>query len=250
VNPALEALAMVAAGVGGGIVGSVAGLASLVSYPALLALGLPPLAANVTNTVALVLSSVGSTLGSRPELAGQGPRLRRQLPAAVLGGAAGAVLLLVTPAGAFAAVVPWLVGGASAVLLLQPRLRRARPHAVPGGGRSVLAGVFAICVYGGYFGAAAGVLMLALLMTGLAESLVRANAVKNVVLGAANAVAAVGFAVAGPVDWPVALPLAAGFLAGGWVGPRVARALPAGPLRVLIALAGLALAVHLALSGG
>ncbi len=249
-NAVTEALVMVAAGALAGVAGTVAGLASLVSYPALLALGLSPLSANVTNTVALVLSGVGSTLGSRRELSGQAARLWRCLPLAVLGGATGAVLLLLTPAGAFAAVVPWLVGGASLVLLLQPRLRRTHTHGVRETGPLMLAGVFAIAVYGGYFGAAAGVLMLALLLTGLTETLVRANAVKNLVLGVANAVAALGFAVVGPVDWPVALPLALGFLAGGWIGPRVARALPAGPLRVLIALAGVGLAVRLGLSGG
>ena len=113
----------------------------------------------------------------------------------------------------------------------------------------MMAAIYAISVYGGYFGAAAGVMMLALLMTGLAEGLPRANALKNVVLGSANAVAAVGFAVFGPVHWLIAVPLALGFLAGGWLGPRVARRLPAGPLRVAIALAGLGLAVRLALSG-
>lgn len=245
-----EAGLMLLAGLAAGIVGTVAGLASLVSYPALLATGMAPLAANVTNTVALVLSTAGATAGSRRELTGQGTRVRRYLAAAVLGGATGAVLLLVTPPGAFALVVPWLVGGSSVLLLLQPRITSRVAQPVRETGPFMLLAIFAISVYGGYFGAAAGVMMLAVVMTGLAESLLRANAVKNVVLGAANAVAAIGFAVLGPVDWLLALPLAAGFLAGGWLGPRIARRVPATPLRVAIAVCGLALAVRLGLSHG
>lgn len=249
-NAAAEPLLMLLAGLAAGIVGAVAGLASLVSYPALLATGMTPLAANVTNTVALVLTGVGATAGSRPELAGQGHRLRRYLAAGVLGGATGAVLLLVTPPGAFALVVPWLVGGSSVLLLLQPRIRALKAHRIRETGPFMLLAVFGISVYGGYFGAGAGVMVLAVVMTGLAETLLRANAVKNVVLGAANAVAALGFAFFGPVHWLTALPLALGFLAGGWLGPRIARRLPAGPLRVVIAAAGLALAVRLGLSHG
>jgi uncharacterized membrane protein YfcA len=169
------------------------------------------------------------------------------MPVTALGGAAGAGLLRVTPAGAFERIVPFLVAGAALVLLLQPSIRaaaarRGSRHT----GAAVVGGLVAAAVYGGYFGAAAGVLMLALVLVGLPVSLARGNALKAVLLGAANAVAAVGFAVLGPVPWWAVLPLALGLLVGGWCGPAVVRRLPAAPLRVGIALAGLALAVGLA----
>lgn len=237
---------LVLAGVGGGLTGSVAGLASLVSYPALLAAGLPPVTANITNTVALVASSVGSTLGSRPELTGQGPRLRRLLPAGAVGGLLGAVLLLGTSSGVFERVVPWLIAAGSLAILLP---RRAAPRLVVGAdARALGLGVTAVAVYGGYFGAGAGVIMLALLLAGTTDSLPRGNALKNVVLGVANGVAAVTLALLHPVAWSVAIPLGLGFLVGGRLGPAVVRRLPAGPLRVLIAVCGLGLALHLALS--
>lgn len=240
-------LLLVGAGIAAGLSGSIAGLASLFSYPALLAVGLPATAANVTNTVALAFSTIGQAAGSRPELTGQGAVLRRFAPLTVAGGAAGAGLLLVTPPGVFERVVPFLVGGAAAVLLVQPRIRaaavrRGSHEAGPG----VIAGMVAVAVYGGYFGAAAGVLMLALVLVGLPVSLARGNAIKAVLLGAANAVAAVGFALFGPVEWAAVPPLALGLLVGGWCGPQVVRRLPADALRIAIALAGVGLAVALA----
>jgi hypothetical protein len=262
------ALLLMVAGLAAGLAGSIAGLASLFSYPALLAVGLPATAANVTNTVALAFSAIGAVGGSRPELVGQGGRARSLGALSVLGGASGAGLLLVTPPGVFERVVPFLVGGASLVLLLGGRARRVvpadgqhngQPNGQPvdtatgptdpaGPPRRPLAvgsGVLAVSVYGGYFGAAAGVLMLALLITMLPETLVRANGLKNLLLGLANIIAAVGFAVFGPVSWQAVLPLAAGLLVGSWTGPSVARRVPSGPLRVAIALAGLVLAVKL-----
>ncbi|MGY1650523.1 sulfite exporter TauE/SafE family protein [Geodermatophilus sp. SYSU D01119] len=246
----LEWLLLVAAGVGAGLTGSIAGLASLVSYPALLATGLPPVTANVTNTVALVLTSVGSVSASRPELAGQGRRLVPLVVAGVLGGTAGALLLLVTPAEAFERLVPVLIGAAALAILLQrPPAELAaegrRAHRVRDPWWLVaLTGL--IAVYGGYFGAAAGVLLLATVLLGTGEALPRGNALKNVVLGSANAVAAVGFVVLADVAWSAALPLALGCLAGGRLGPRVVRRAPQALLRRVIAVAGLALAVVLA----
>jgi uncharacterized membrane protein YfcA len=246
------ALLLVAAGFAAGLCGTTAGLASLFSYPALLAAGLPPLAANVTNTVALTVSSVGAAAGSRTELTGQAPTLRRFAPVVLLGGGAGAALLLLTPPGAFATVVPVLIAAASLALLAQPWLRRAAERhgagrtgtrAVPAG---LFAGMFAVSAYGGYFGAAAGVLMLALLLVGLPLSLLQGNALKNVLLGLANAVAAVGFAAVGPVDWAAVAPMAAGLLVGARLGPAVARRLPATGLRITIGVAGLGLAAALA----
>jgi uncharacterized membrane protein YfcA len=228
-----------------------AGLASLFSYPALLAAGLPAVAANVTNTVALTVTSVGAAAGSRPELTGQWPTVRRFALLTALGGALGAALLLVTPPGAFEKVVPVLIAGAAAVLLFQPRiraavLREADEDEDRRGGLLVLAGILAVGVYGGYFGAAAGVMLLALLLVALPVSLLQGNAIKNVLLGLSNAVAAVGFALFAPVDWWAVLPLALGALVGARLGPVAARHLPATALRVGIALAGFGLAIVLA----
>lgn len=246
VTPA-DLLVLAGAGLTAGIVSTVASLASVVSYPVLLALGLPPLSANVTNTVALLFTGAGAAAGSRPELAGQGARVRRLGLVTALGGAAGAALLLATPARAFEYAAPVLIGGASLLLLAQP----ARTGEIPGADRErsrpLLAALFGVAVYVGYFGAAGGILLLAVLTPMLGQSMARTNAVKNVVSGLANAVAAVGFALLGPVRWAAVLPLAAGFLAGGWVGPALVRRLPGRLLRTGIALAGLALAVRLAL---
>lgn len=242
----LDPLWLVLAGLGGGLSGSMAGLASLVSYPALLAVGLGPVAANVTNTVALVFSSVGSVWGSAPELQGQRARARRLSVVALAGGASGGLLLLLTPGGVFARLVPFLIGLGSLAILV----RRERPPADSGAdvpGWELVVAIFAIALYGGYFGAAAGVLMLALLMWSTGETLPRCNAMKNLLLGVANGVAAVAFAVFGPVHWLAALPLAAGFLIGGRLGPVIVRRVPTGPLRLVIAAAGIGLAVHLGL---
>lgn len=243
----MTVLLLLAAGVAAGLSGSVAGLASLFSYPALLAVGLPATTANVTNTVALAFSTVGQVAGSRPELTGQWPVLRRLAPITLVGGASGAALVLVTPPEAFERIVPFLVGGAAVVLLFQPRIRAAAERrGAPEAGPTVLGGMFLVAVYGGYFGAAAGVLMLALVLIGLPVSLARGNALKAVLLGVANAVAAVGFVLLGVVAWWAVPPLAVGVALGGWIGPAVVRRLPPDPLRVGIALAGLGLAVGLA----
>lgn len=235
---------LVAAGFGGGLAGSVAGLASLVSYPALLAVGVPAISANVSNTVALVASSVGSVTGSVPELRGQEARARRLAAVAIAGGATGSALLLLTPSSTFVRVVPFLIGsGAIAVLL---PVRKLHPVDTPPT-LALLASVFLISIYGGYFGAGAGVIMLAVLMMATGEILARSNAMKNLLLGLANGVAAVAFAVFGPVRWLAVLPLAAGFFIGGRLGPVVVRRVPAAPIRVLISLAGIGLAIHLAL---
>ncbi|WP_205843701.1 sulfite exporter TauE/SafE family protein [Nakamurella deserti] len=238
---------LVVAGIAGGLTGSIAGLASLATYSGLLAVGLSPIDANVTNTVALTFSTIGSVLGSRPELRGQGPFLRPLVPVAVLGGVLGGALLLSTPADGFEKVVPFLLGAAALTILI-PR-RRTDPAADAGPTRRhrVLQAVAlgAIAVYGGYFGAAAGVLLLALLLHSTPLDLPRANAAKNVLLGAANLVAAAGFVVLAPVQWSAVVPLGIGCLIGARLGPAVVRRSPATVLRWLIGAAGLALAVHL-----
>ena len=165
-----------------------------------------------------------------------------------LGGAAGATVLLLTPASTFTVVVPVLIGGASVVLLVQPRIKRLSP-VEDGGNRLVLgAALFAVAVYVGYFGAAAGVMLLVVLSMMIDESLVKVNAVKNAVSGMANAMAAVIFALFGDVRWTLVVPLAAGFLVGGWIGPKIARKVLAGPFRVIVSLCGIGLAVKLGMS--
>jgi hypothetical protein len=170
--------------------------------------------------------------------------------AAVLGGVTGAALLLLTPAEAFEKVVPFLIAAASATILVQRPPRElaaegAAEHPDHRDPRWLPFGTFAIGIYGGYFGAAAGVLMLAMYLLGTGETLPRGNAMKNVVLGLANAVAAVGFIVFTSLAWSAALPLAIGLFIGGRLGPRVVRRAPQTALRRVIAVAGLALAVRL-----
>jgi uncharacterized membrane protein YfcA len=239
---------LVGVGVLAGIVSTVASVASIVSYPALLAIGLPPLSANVTNTVALAFTGVGATVGSRPELAGQSRLVWRLALLTACGGATGAAVLLLTPARTFEAVAPFFIAFASVVILFQPKA-----SGMPAAGghtrdRLLSVGVFAVSIYTGYFGAAGGILMLAVLTAKLSQTLVRVNAVKNVVSGVANAVAAVAFAFFGPVRWTAAVPLAVGFLVGGWAGPWLVRRIPAAALRVIVSVLGLLVAAKLAVS--
>jgi uncharacterized membrane protein YfcA len=243
----LDVALLFVAGVGGGLTGSIAGLASLTTYPALLVIGLPPVAANVTNTVALVFNGIGSVSASLPELRGQRAVLTRLVPVGAVGGAAGAALLLAIPARGFENVVPVLLA-ASAVAIAWPQRDRVEPVR-PTAARTAVKGitVLAICVYGGFFGAAAGVLMLALFLRTGSDSLAHANATKNVVLGTANGVAALIFIVMAPIHWLAVVPLGIGCLVGSRIGPSIVRRAPATPLRLLIALAGLALAVKLGL---
>ncbi|MBM9466150.1 sulfite exporter TauE/SafE family protein [Nakamurella leprariae] len=239
---------LVVAGVGGGLTGSIAGLASLCTYPALLAVGLPPVTANMANTVALLFGGISATASSRPELAGQGPRLRRWCALGLLGGVVGAVLLLLTPAQGFERLVPFLIASASLTILI-PRRRPVGDEALAARPRRttvlVSVGVFAVAVYGGYFGAAAGVLMLAMLLFIDGDTLPRANAAKNAILLCANGIAAVWFMVAGDVQWSAVLPLAIGAMTGSWIGPKVVRRVPAKPLRAVIGVLGMLLAVRL-----
>jgi uncharacterized membrane protein YfcA len=243
-----EALLLLAAGTLGGIFSTVVSIASLITYPALLALGVPPLSANMTNTVSLVLTGAGSVLGSKPELAGQGRRVIRLGIITALGGAAGAAVLLLTPASTFTKVVPVLIGGASLVLLVQPRIKGLSPSAEGETRVGHLLALFAVAMYVGYFGAAAGVMLLVVLSMMIDESLATVNAVKNAISGMANAMAAVCFALFGDVRWAFVVPLAAGFLAGGWIGPKIVRKVPAGPFRVVVSLCGVGLAVRLGIS--
>lgn len=241
----VDALILIGGGILAGIAGVGAGLASLFSYPVLLAAGLPPLIANVTNSVALTLSTAGALVGSRLELRDQGARVRRYALLAALGGVVGAVLLLTAPEDVFGYVVPWLIALASVALLIRPWVQRLHDDRLHPGHPVVTVGVVVIGVYSGYFGAAAGVLVLALLGAVIPEPMQRVNALKNMVVGSSNLIAATGFAIFGPVDWWSVLPLAAGCFLGGLAAPWIVRRIPDPALRIGIGLLGLGLAVKL-----
>ncbi|MEI7743042.1 MAG: sulfite exporter TauE/SafE family protein [Chloroflexota bacterium] len=234
------------AGVAGGIVSVLVSLVSLVTYPALLAVGLPPVAANVTNTVSLTFTGLGAAIGSRRELEGQRPMLLRLAVVAALGGLTGAALLLVLPGRAFELVAPVLIAGASVVVMLQPRLKERavfRPRGLEAG---TVAAFYLTAVYTGYFGAAGGVLGLVALGMIMIRPLTHMIAAKNVLAGVSNGVAAIAFALFGPVAWGYVVPLAAGLFVGGLIGPGIARRLPAALLRLLIGVCGLSVAAVLA----
>jgi uncharacterized protein len=240
----LAAVGMLAGGIN-----AVAGGGSLVLFPALLAVGLPPLAANVTNTVAVWPGYVGAAAGYVAELRGQRPAALALGGTALLGGAAGAVLLLSTDERLFDTVVPFLVLGAALLLAAQARVTTAvqRLPGAAGGLRSPLlhAAVFLAAVYGGYFGGALGVILLAVLAVFLGGALQRLNALRSVLALVVNTVALLAFAVYGPVDWTAVAVAAPTALLGGYLGARVARRLPATALRwtVVVFAVGVAIAL-------
>jgi hypothetical protein len=244
---ALAALAAVAAGA----INAVAGGGTLVSFPTLTALGLPVVAANVTNTLAVAPGALGGLVALRRQLEGQGRRLARLAPTAFLGGLSGGWLLLHTDEALFRRLVPWLILGATALLAAQERLRAwlLRRLAGDGGAEGTAAGtnrgealatvaVFGASIYGGYFGAGLGVIVLAVLGLVLHDSLTRLNAAKQAIGFAANLAAALLFAVGGPVHWPAALVMAAGAIAGGAIGGRLAGRIRARTLRTLVVATG------------
>jgi uncharacterized protein len=236
---------LVGAGALAGTVGSAGGITSLVSYPALLAVGIRPLPANVTNAVALVGSFTGSAVGSRPELAGQLPWLRRWVLLLALGSGAGVALLLNTPDRVFTRVVPYLLVAAVVALLAQPYVSRWRVAPGPNNRVALGAGILAMALYSGYFGAGSGVMVLALLLLTHDQRVPLANALKNMLLGFADLVAAIAFALFGPVHWGATLPLFLGLVAGSMVGPGLTRRVPGIAVRLFAAAAGLGLAIWL-----
>jgi len=260
-NPSHAAL-IVGAGLAAGTVNAIAGGGSLITFPALIATGLAPVPANVTNSVSVFPGYVSSAVGSRADLAalaGESDRrsLRALIPTAVAGSAAGCALLLATPARAFEFVVPFLVLGAAAVLAFQqrlrglvghprdlsPRRRRVALHAMVGLG----------AVYGGYFGAALGVMYVAALGLVLDQTLTRINALKNAASAIVGLVTVLAFAVFGPVNWADVAVVAPATVVGGYVGARIARRLPARVLRALIVAFGVVIGgvlLRRALSGG
>lgn len=230
-------------GVVAGVIGSAGGITSLVSYPALLAVGIPPLPANVTNVVALVGSFPGAALGSRTELRGQVSWLRRWAPVAAAGSVLGVALLLLTPVQLFNHLVPYLLLLASFALFFQPLLSRWHEAHVHRQGAMLGWGLFAVSVYSGYFGAGSGIMALALILLTVDPDFARANALKNMILGVATLVAALGFLIFGPVHLVAALCLGAGCVVGSFLGPSVARTIPGDVLRVIAAAFGIGLAV-------
>jgi uncharacterized membrane protein YfcA len=237
--------AVLLAGMAAGTINTVVGSGTLITFPTLLALGVPPVTANVSNTIGLVPGSVSGAVGYRRELAGQRPRLLRLGPASLLGGVAGAALLLLLPSAAFDAVVPVLILLGVLLVIFQPRIsawvaRRAEARGgVPEHGSLwVWTLVFLTGVYGGYFGAAQGVLLMAILGIGLQETMQRNNATKNVLAGLVNGVAAAVFIVVADVDWLIVALIAVGSTVGGQLGATVGRRLSSAALRVVIVTVG------------
>lgn len=237
----VEGLAVFVAGLGAGTINAIVGSGTLITFPTLLAVGYPPVLANVTNTVGLVPGSVSGTFGYRRELAGQRVRLLRLGSASVLGGVAGAVLLLRLPESAFRAIVPALIALGCVLVVVQPWVTthvKPRLDAPAHGSVVVWLLVFLTGVYGGYFGAAQGVLLIAVMGIGLSETMQRVNAAKNVLAGLVNAVAATVFILVSDVAWQAAGLIAVGALIGGLVGASVGRRLPAPVFRGFVAVIG------------
>jgi uncharacterized protein len=240
-----EAIFVAAAGMVAGIAGTAGGITSLVSYPALLAVGIPALPANIANIVALVACCPGAALASQPELEGRATWLRCWAGVAAVGGAIGAVLLLVTTSAAFSRVVPFLLVAGSLALLLQPWLSALRNRDAHANRPALLAGLLGVSAYNGYFGAGSGVMTLSLLLLTVEPHLARANALKNVLLGATSVVSALIFIACGPVAWAAVVPLGIGMFGGSLIGPRLARRIPASTLRWIVAVCGMGFAVKL-----
>lgn len=246
-NPA-DAVLVVGAGVVGGAVNAIAGGGTLVSFPALLSVGLSPVLANTTSSVGLLAGYAGGSVAYRHELSSQWARVRGLLVASLLGGLAGAVLLLATPGDSFRAVVPYLVLLSSLLIGVQPRLARAlaaRGPARPHPGRQAQLAVGLGAVYGSYFGAGLGVVLLAVLGVLVADGLQRLNALKGLLSLVINLAGVLVFVVAGQVDWVAAGLLAIGAALGASVGVSLARRLPAALVRAAVVVTGVAVAVTL-----
>ena len=242
---ALEIVAVLLAGVAAGTINTVVGSGTLITFPTLLAFGVPPVTANVSNTIGLVPGSISGAIGYRRELSGQRGRVLRLGTASLLGGLAGGLLLLGLPDGAFAAIVPALIVLGLLLVVAGPRLsawvagRHESAGGLPENGAwwvwplVLLAGV-----YGGYFGAAQGILLMAIMGIGIDDSLQRLNGVKNVLATLVNGVAGLLFAVVAEVDWLIVLLIAAGSVVGAQIGAGVGRRLPDAWLRAIIVVVG------------
>ncbi|CAH1850887.1 sulfite exporter TauE/SafE family protein [Convivina intestini] len=250
-------LFLIPMGILAGIVSSTAGLASLISYPALLAVGVPPIYANVTNTAALVMTGLGTTVSSRKELGNHRADIIKILPFTVGGSILGAWLLLSAPATTFEKIVPFFVLVAGLLLLSQinksnhNRPASANRESIENDDQHPLyqfvvsIGILLVGVYCGYFGAAGGVLLLAILSATTTMSFASYNALKNLSLGCANLVATIIYILSSHIYWSLMVPLGIGLFIGGWIGPRIVRRLPERLLKIVISLAAIALAVDL-----
>ncbi|NEB73745.1 sulfite exporter TauE/SafE family protein [Streptomyces sp. SID14478] len=246
----VDAVAIGAAGVAAGGINAVVGSGTLITFPTLLALGYPPVLANVSNNIGLVPGTLSAAYGYRRELRGQRRRLIRFGAASLLGGLTGALLLLNLPDAAFRAIVPVLILTACVLVLLQPRLNRwmrsrRKPDARTDGGLPMWLGVLGTGVYGGYFGAAQGVLLMGMFGAVLRDDLQRLNAAKNVLASLVNGIAAVVFIAVADVDWKVVALIAAGSTAGGLLGARLGRRLPPAAMRGIIVVVGVTASVLL-----
>lgn len=244
----IEIVAIVAAGLAAGTINAIVGSGSLITFPTLLALGYPPVVANVSNTVGLVPGALSGAIGYRRELAGQRSRALRLGIGSVLGGLTGGVLLLALPATSFERIVPFLILVAVVLVALQPRLSAAMAHRRTTGEEHTIplfVTIYLTGIYGGYFGAAQGVILIALLGIFLSDDIQRLNGVKNVLGFLVNAVAAILFILVAPVDGQAALLLAVGSIAGGQLGAVVGRRLSPLVLRGVIIVVGTIVAVKL-----
>ena len=248
----LEMFVVFLAGIAAGTINTVVGSGTLITFPTLLAFGVPPVTANVSNTVGLVPGSLSGAVGYRRELRGQRGRLLRLGSGALLGGFIGAVLLLALPEGAFNAIVPVLIGLGCVLVVFQPTIGRrvaaraeARGRAPEHGAAWVWIMIFLTGIYGGYFGAAQGVLLMAVMGIGIKESLQRLNGTKNVLALLANGIAAAVFIAVADVDWVVAGLIAVGAIIGGQVGASVGRRLPPLALRIFVVAVGVVALVRL-----
>lgn len=243
----LELLAVAAAGAAAGASNSIAGAGSLITFPTMVALGLPPLSANVTNTVGIVPGYVGGVVGYSDLLREQRERFARLLVPMLIGAVAGTVALLLTSDAVFEAIVPILIAASCLLLLLQPRLTTRLSHA--GNERSpfLTAGILFCGAYGAYFGSAVSILLIAILALFVTDTLQHLNGLKIILIGCANLLAACAYAFLAPVKWSYVAVLMVSSLFGGRIGAHYARRIPSDPLRISIALAGLAVAVVLAI---
>jgi uncharacterized membrane protein YfcA len=244
-----EVVCIALAGLAAGTINTVVGSGTLITFPVLLAFGYAPVTANVSNTIGLVPGSLSGAWGYRHKLVGQRQRAIRLGISSLLGGVTGAALLLVLPASTFAAVVPAFIAIALVLTVLQPRLQAGLSRRIAGGAEEsrILSGVavYGAGVYGGYFGAAQGILLLAILGVLLPQSLQRTNALKNILVGIVNAVAGVYFVFAAHVAWAPAAIIAATSIVGGQLGARYGQRLSPAALRVGIVAVGLAAIVGL-----
>jgi uncharacterized protein len=248
----LHAVIILVAGLLAGTVNTIVGAGSLITFPTLLALGYPPVLSNVSNTIGMISGSVSGAVGYRRELSGQAHRILVLLPVVVVGTVIGAVLLLELPSSAFRDIVPVLILFAVVLVLIQPtvaRRRAARGARAEHPGALLHSGTFLTSIYGGYFGAAQGVVLLALFGITLDDDLQRLNAAKNVVAATINAVAALFFIARTTVEWGIVLLLVIGSTIGGQLGAVVGRRLPASALRAAIAVIGTVVAIVLWVTG-